>query len=104
MSTVAEERILVVPTSLFRELGYFQGFSREIPRYWPQLVDGDHVAYRPRGEMESAPSFKQLIPYVLFRWRDASGPPHLSESQRGSALGERSLHAKPSAGIGGHLT
>ena len=27
MSTVAEEKILVVPTALFRELGYFQGFS-----------------------------------------------------------------------------
>src|SRR3954454_18739574 len=104
MSTVAEERILVVPTSLFRELGHFQGFSREINRYWPQLVDGDHVAYRPRGEMESNPTFKQLIPYVLFRWTDATGTPHLFEYQRGTGMGERRLHAKRSVGIGGHIS
>jgi predicted NUDIX family phosphoesterase len=104
MSTVAEERILVVPTSLFRKLGYFQGFSREIDRYWPQLVDGDHVEYRARGEMETDPSFKQLIPYVLFRWIDDDGTTHLFEYQRGSGMGERRLHAKRSVGIGGHIS
>jgi predicted NUDIX family phosphoesterase len=104
VSTVAEERILVVPTSLFRELGYFQGFSREIDRYWPQLVTGDHVEYRARGEMEEDPSYKQLIPYVLFRWTSPDGTPHLFEYQRGSGQGERRLHAKCSVGIGGHIS
>jgi predicted NUDIX family phosphoesterase len=104
VSVVAEERILVVPTSLFQELGYFQGFSREIDRYWPQLVTGDHVEYRARGEMEEDPSFKQLIPYVLFRWTDSEGTPHLFEYQRGSGQGERRLHAKRSVGIGGHIS
>ena len=33
MSLVAEEKILVVPTKLFPDLGYFQGFSRDIDRY-----------------------------------------------------------------------
>ncbi len=104
MSTVAEERILVVPTPLFHELGYFQGFSREIDRYWPQLVTGDHVEYRARGEMEEDPTFKQLIPYVLFRWTDSDGTTHLFEYQRGSGQGERRLHAKRSVGIGGHIS
>ncbi len=104
MSVVAEEQILVVPTSLFRELGYFQGFSREIDRYWPQLVTGNHVEYRARGEMEEDPSFKQLIPYALFRWTDAGGTVHLFEYQRGSGQGERRLHAKRSVGVGGHIS
>jgi predicted NUDIX family phosphoesterase len=104
MSIVAEERILVVPTSTFHNLGYFQGFSPEIDRYWPKLVDGDHVEYRARGEMESDPSFKQLIPYVLFRWTDDAGTMHLFEYQRGSGQGERRLHAKRSVGIGGHIS
>jgi predicted NUDIX family phosphoesterase len=104
MSVVTEERILVVPTSLFYELGYFQGFSREIDRYWPQLVTGDHVEYRARGEMEEDPSFKQLIPYALFRWTAADGTPHLFEYQRGSGQGERRLHAKRSVGVGGHIS
>ena len=104
MSMVAEERILVVPTSLFKGLGYFQGFSREIDRYWPRLVEGDHVEYRARGEMESDPSFKQLIPYCLFRWIDANGDAHLFEYQRGGGSGEARLRAKHSVGVGGHIS
>ena len=104
MSLVAEERILVVPTSLFKTLGYFQGFSTEIERYWPRLVEGDHVEYRARSEMEADPSFKQLIPYCLFRWTDASGDVHLFEYQRGSGQGEARLHAKHSVGVGGHIS
>jgi predicted NUDIX family phosphoesterase len=104
VSIVAEEKILVVPTSLFHDLGYFQGFSREISRYWPRLVVGDHVEYRARGEMEEDPSFKQLIPYVLFRWTSTDGTVHLFEYQRGSGQGERRLHAKRSVGVGGHIS
>ena len=104
MSLVAEERILVVPTTLFHDLGYFQGFSREIDRYWPRLVIGDHVEYRPRGEMEADPSFKQFIPYCLFRWTDANGTVHLFEYQRGGGSGEARLRAKRSVGVGGHIS
>lgn len=104
MSLVAEEQILVVPTSLFRELGYFQGFSAEADRYLPRLLEGDQVQYRPRGEMEEDASFKQLIPYVLFRWTDGAGTVHLFEYQRGSGQGERRLHAKRSVGVGGHIS
>jgi predicted NUDIX family phosphoesterase len=101
---VAEERILVVPTSLFKSLGYFQGFSRETARYWPRIVEGDHVEYRARGEMEADPSFKQLIPYCLFRWTDANGDAHLFEYQRGGGSGEARLRAKHSVGVGGHIS
>jgi len=104
VSLVAEERILVVPTSLFHDLGYFQGFSREIDRYWPRLVVGDHVEYRARGAMEEDPSFKQFIPYCLFRWIDANGIVHLFEYQRGGGSGEARLRAKRSVGVGGHIS
>ncbi len=104
MSLVAEEKILVVPTTLFHELGYFQGFSADVVRYLPQLLEGDHIEYRPRGQMEEDPSFKQLIPYAIFRWLDADGTPQLFEYQRGSGQGERRLHAKRSVGVGGHLS
>ena len=65
---------------------------------------GDHVEYRARGEMEADPSFKQLIPYCLFRWTDADGTPHLFEYQRGGGSGEARLHAKRSVGVGGHIS
>jgi predicted NUDIX family phosphoesterase len=104
MSTVAEEKILVVPTTLFHELGYFQGFTTEVTRYLPRLLEGDHIDYRPRSEMEEDPSFKQLIPYALFRWVDAAGAVHLFDYLRGSGQGERRLHAKRSIGVGGHIS
>jgi predicted NUDIX family phosphoesterase len=104
MSTVAEEKILVIPTSLFHKLGYFQGFTADVGRYLPQLLEGEHLDYRPRGEMEDDPSFKQLIPYALFRWTDADGRVHLFEYERGTGQGERRLHAKRSVGVGGHIS
>lgn len=104
MSTVAAEKVLVVPTSLFHELGYFQGFSNDVDRYFPRLLEGDHVQYRPRGEMEENPDFKQLIPYVLFCWIDGGGKTQLFQYQRGGGMGERRLHAKRSVGVGGHVS
>jgi predicted NUDIX family phosphoesterase len=104
MSVVTEEKILVVPTQLFHELGYFQGFSADVARYLPRLLEGRDIEYRPRGQMEEDPSFKQLIPYALFRWTDADGTVYLFEYKRGSGQGERRLHAKRSAGIGGHIS
>jgi predicted NUDIX family phosphoesterase len=104
VSTVALEKVLVVPTAVFHELGYFQGFTPDIERYLPRLLEGNQIEYRPRGEMEEDPSFKQLIPYALFRWIDAAGRTQLFEYQRGSGQGERRLHAKRSVGVGGHIS
>ena len=104
MSTVALEKVLVVPTALFHELGYFQGFTPDIARYLPHLLEGKLLDYRPRGEMEENPSFKQLIPYALFRWTGPDGNMQLFEYLRGSGQGERRLHAKRSVGVGGHIS
>jgi predicted NUDIX family phosphoesterase len=104
MTAVTTEKVLVVPTSLFHELGHFQGFSAEVARYLPRLLEGDQVEYRPRGQMEHDPSFKQLIPYALFRWTDESGGIHLFQYQRGGGGGESRLHAKRSVGVGGHIS
>jgi predicted NUDIX family phosphoesterase len=104
MPAVAEERVLVVPTSRFHALGHFQGFSADMGRYLPALLDGDDLAYRPRGEMEQDPSFKQLIPYVIFRYVDAAGVTQVFQYTRGGGQGEKRLHAKRSVGVGGHIS
>jgi predicted NUDIX family phosphoesterase len=104
VTAVATEKVLVVPTPVFHGLGYFQGFSADVARYLPQLLEGEHIEYLPRGRMEEDPSYKQLIPYVLFRWKDADGTPHLFEYLRGGGMGERRLHAKRSVGVGGHIS
>lgn len=104
MPAVAEERVLVVPTSRFHALGHFQGFSADMGRYLPALLEGDDLAYRPRGEMEQDPSFKQLIPYVIFRHTDAHGVVRLFQYTRGGGQGEARLRAKRSVGVGGHIS
>ena len=104
MSAVETEHVLVVPTELFREVGYFQGFTNEVDSYLQRLLDPAHISYRPRSEMEEDPSFKQLIPYVLFRFADEEGSVHLFQYTRGKGQGEKRLHSKRSVGIGGHIS
>ena len=104
MSTVATEHVLVVPTSVFHEIGHFQGFSPEVDRYLARLLAPEHVSYRPRDAMETDPSFKQLIPYVVFRHVGEDGQTRVFVYTRGKGQGERRLHAKRSIGVGGHIS
>jgi predicted NUDIX family phosphoesterase len=104
MSVVATEHVLVVPTEVFHRLGHFQGFCADVERYWQGLLDPVHVSYRPRPAMEKDPSFKQLIPYVIFRYRDSAGELFVFQYTRGKGQGESRLHAKRSIGIGGHIS
>jgi predicted NUDIX family phosphoesterase len=102
MSTVHAERVLVVPTELFHRLGYFQGFSDQVGCYLGELLDARNTSYRPRGEMEENPGFKQLIPYVIFRHRTPDGD-FIFQYTRGKGMGENRLHSKRSVGVGGHI-
>ena len=62
------EHVLVVPTGVFHGIGLFHGFSPEVERYLPRLLDPAHLRYLARPEAENDPSFKQLIPYIVLRW------------------------------------
>lgn len=104
MSTVSVEHVLVVPTTAFHQLGHFQGFSTDTQKYLSNLLVPELTSYRPRGEMEQDPGFKQLIPYVIFRHRDAAGRVSLFQYTRGKGQGEKRLHAKRSVGLGGHIS
>ena len=64
----------------------------------------DSTRATARGEMEVDPSFKQLIPYVIFCHRDGGGKLSVFRYTRGSGQGEQRLHRKHSVGIGGHIS
>jgi predicted NUDIX family phosphoesterase len=98
------ERVLVVPTSLFHQLGYFQGFSSDTARYLHGLLNPEHTSYRPRHEVEEDPGYKQLIPYVIFRHSAGDGRDSVFQYTRGKGQGEGRLHSKRSVGIGGHIS
>ena len=104
MTAIATEHVLVVPTPVFHALGHFQGFCGDTDRYLKGLLDPAHTSYRPRAAMEQDPTFKQLIPYVIFRHRDQAGRVSLFQYTRGKGQGEARLHAKRSIGIGGHIS
>jgi predicted NUDIX family phosphoesterase len=92
------EHVLAVPTKLLHELGAFHGFNPAVANYLPRLLDPAQLRYLPRPEAEQDPSFKQLIPYVVLRWRD-----QVFHYTRGAAGTEARLRALRSLGIGGHI-
>ena len=104
MAEVLTERVLVIPTEVFHRLGYFQGFTSQVDRYLDDLLSPRHTSYRPREQMEQDPSFKQLIPYVIFCHRDSQAPQAVFQYTRGTGQGEGRLHSKRSVGIGGHIS
>jgi len=93
------ERVLVIRTLLFHELGYFQGFNGNVRPYLNVLLEGDHTLFLDRSAAEDDPSYKQLIPYCLFQCQGK-----LLHYRRGSGIGEGRLLGKRSVGIGGHIS
>ena len=93
------EHVLVVPTLLFHEIGYFQGFSSNPEPYLKTLLDPTYISYRRRDQVEEDPSFKQLIPYCIFRFKNV-----VFHYTRSKLQGEKRLHSKRSIGIGGHIS
>ena len=103
MATIPQEDVLVIPRSLLEQVGMFQGFCEEVDRYLAVLLDPAQTRWMPRAAAEEDPSFKQLIPYCLLSWQDASGTPHYFAYTRGGGQSEARLRAKRSVGIGGHI-
>ena len=99
MTDKLAERVLVVPAAVFHQAGAFQGFSPDVDRYLPRLLDPAHLSYRPRSEVESDPSFKQFIPYVVLKCVEQVF--HYARGRRGT---EARLRALRSVGVGGHIS
>jgi len=99
MSDIPSESVLVVPTRVFHAAGHFQGFTDQVSRYLPGLLDPANLQFRPRAEVETDPAFKQLIPYVVLRHGEK-----VFHYTRGQKAGERRLRALRSLGVGGHIS
>ena len=103
-ATSQEEHILVVPESEIDRIGQINGFEADVDRFLQPILESDQLTFQPRSQMETDPSFKQLIPYVLLEWTSDEGEVHLFTYTRGGGSGEARLHAKRSVGIGGHIS
>jgi predicted NUDIX family phosphoesterase len=97
-----DEHILVVKRAhLFEhvfEHGDFQGIMpiTDFSAY-ASLID-THKQFLPRGKMETDPTYKQIIPYLIFTHGD-----RYFLMQRHSKASETRLQSKFSLGIGGHI-
>jgi predicted NUDIX family phosphoesterase len=93
-----DEKILGFPRAIFEQLGVFHGFSPDVERYLPVILDAKNNSFRLRAQAETDPSFKQIIPYVVI-----SDGERVLHYVRGKKAGEQRLVAKGSIGIGGHI-
>lgn len=99
-----DERVLVVPTRIFRDGGVFQGFSTAAVSRCDALFAPESTRFTRRGDAERDPELKQLIPYILFVCEDSStGRPSVFAYRRGDGQGETRLRSKWSVGVGGHI-
>src|SRR5947209_13308717 len=96
---MSDEEVLVVPTERLAAAGNFHGFRPFREDVRRLLLDPAHLSYRPRAEVETDPSFKQLIPYVVLRCAS-----ELFHYTRGASGTETRLRALRSIGIGGHIS
>ncbi|MEM6909974.1 MAG: hypothetical protein AAF555_00180 [Verrucomicrobiota bacterium] len=94
----SQEKVLVVPRSLFEALGSFQGIHTDPEKYLPSFLDPKNNFFLERAAAEEDPNYKQIIPYALFHHRG-----RFLHYVRGQAGGEKRLAAKGSLGIGGHI-
>ncbi len=92
------ERVLCIPRSQLDAAGTFHGYRPADDAFARVLLNPAGFSFRPRSEVETDPSYKQLIPYVVLR---CGG--RVFHYRRGGSGTEKRLHAKRSIGIGGHI-
>lgn len=92
-----DEKILVVSSEVVFKNGAWQGFSTDFPEWLTSSIL-ENKRFERRGNVEEDPSFKQIIPYVVFKVGD-----QLFLMQRRPDHTDERLASKYSIGISGHL-
>jgi predicted NUDIX family phosphoesterase len=94
-----DEKVLVIPAEHFRAAGYFHGLRPADDAYRAAVLDPAAFSFRARYEVETDPTFKQLIPYIVLMCGD-----DVFHYRRGASGTETRLQALRSVGIGGHIS
>ena len=90
--------VLVVETKCLEKIGVFQGYQVYPKRHLSMFLDPRNNLFIARSQAEGEPRYKQLIPYVILRYRDA-----VFSYVRGKKSSESRLVAMRSIGVGGHI-
>lgn len=92
-----DEHILVVKRDKIFPNGAWQGLKQVNINEYLAIIDKEKE-FLPRSLMESDPKYKQIIPYLIFKFEDT-----YFLMQRQAHSSEQRLKNKYSLGIGGHI-
>jgi len=94
---IHDEQILVVPRKKLFDKQYWQGLNTNTMDELLQIIQ-ENKEFHPRSKMETDPTYKQIIPYLVFTHNKK-----LFLMQRKASASEQRLKNKYSLGIGGHM-
>ena len=92
-----DEKVLVVKRDVFFEKGDWQGIRRDNLDYYLKLIK-NNTFFKRRGDVEEDPSFLQIIPYIVFSFKNEF---FLYKYIEGS--GEKRLVNHYQLAVGGHI-
>lgn len=97
-TAILSESILVVKRDLFfGKNNSWQGINNtDFQLYYDRVLS--HAEFHPRDLMETDPAYKQIIPYLVFKYQNS-----YFLMQRSETASEKRLRNKYSLGIGGHV-
>lgn len=92
-----DEQILVIKSEILFKDGKWQGLKTDNLDYYIDLIK-KNCEFKRRGDMENDPSYKQLIPYILFNYENKYFIYKYLEK-----AGEARLKNDYIIGVGGHI-
>lgn len=90
---------MVIPTKILWEVGYFQGLTFTPEKHFRLIKDSNKTLFLRRKDIENDPTYKQIIPYIIFIYQETA-----FSYRRGKFLKEKRLQGEYSIGIGGHIS
>lgn len=96
-TNIPDELILVVKRDILFPEGAWQGLKTVNPESYLELIQ-KNKEFLPRMLMEQDPTYKQIIPYLVFQYEDK-----FFLMQRKKKATETRLQSKYTLGIGGHI-
>ena len=98
MDSVMDSLILVVEASKVERIKSFQGYVTNVLDYLYVLLRPQNNLFLLRTQAEQDTRYKQLIPYIVLRYKDS-----VFSYVRGKRSSESRLVAMRSIGVGGHI-
>jgi len=100
-----DEQILVVRSDILFEKGKWHGLKTDNLDYYLDLIK-KNAEFKRRGDMENDPSYQQIIPYMLFSYKDPvrHGASNFFAYKYIKNAGEtRLINNDYQLGVGGHI-